>query len=107
MTHEMALARGLEDRIIIVRGQGMSSVEERIEKMLIRWLLAEKDIVAAEAYFAGTNSAMDDGCDTCGDGGTEMNFDICYKRVGGTKLVYLEIQGDPLNFLPELLKYDI
>lgn len=85
----------------------MSSVEERIEKMLLRYLLEEKDIVAGSAGFDSTNSAMDDGCDTCGYGSTEMSFDIWYCLPDGKYAKTLEVQGDPLNFLPTLLKYDV
>lgn len=85
----------------------MSSVEERIEKMLLRYLLEEKDIVAGSAYLDCTNSALDDGCDTCGYGGTEISFDICYKLPSARFNSRIEIPGDPLNFFPALLKYAV
>jgi len=85
----------------------MATVEDRLEKMLIRYLLEEKDILAAEARFYGTNSAMDDGCDTCGYGSTEMSFDIQYKPVDSKTYKFLELPGDPLDMLPVLLKYDV
>jgi len=85
----------------------MATVEERIESMLIRYLLEEKDILAAEAMFYGTNSALDDGCDTCGWGSTEMTFTVRYKPVAGKHFEFLELGGDPLDMLPVLLKYDV
>lgn len=85
----------------------MATVEERIERMLVRYLLEEKDILAAEAIFYGTNSGLDDGCDTCGYGSTEMSFDVRYKPVGSTSYNFLELPGDPLDMLPVLLKYDV
>lgn len=83
------------------------TVEERIEKMLLRYLLEEKDVVASQAGFDSTNSAMDDGCDTCGYGSTEMSFDIWCSLPGSKNYKELEIPGDPLNFLPTLLKYAV
>jgi hypothetical protein len=83
------------------------TVEERISNMLVKWLLEEKDILAAEAIFYGTNSGLDDGCDTCGYGSTEMSFDIRYKPVGSKTYEWLNLSGDPLDMLPVLLKYDV
>lgn len=85
----------------------MATVEERIERMLIRYLLEEKDVLASEAIFYGTDSALDDGCDTCGYGSTEMSFSIRYKAVASKTYSLLEMSGDPLDFLPTLLKYDV
>ena len=85
----------------------MATVEERIERMLIRYLLEEKDVLASEAIFYGTNSALDDGCDTWGYGSTEMTFDIRYKPAASKTYKIMEMSGDPLSFLPTLLKYDV
>lgn len=83
------------------------TVEERISNMLIKWLLEEKDILASDAMFYGTNSGLDDGCDTCGYGSTEMSYDIRYKAVAGKHYEFLNMVGDPLDLLPVLLKYDV
>lgn len=85
----------------------MATVEERISNMLIKWLLDEKDILAESAYFYGTTSGLDDGCDTCGYGSTEMGYEIVYRPVGATTNTWLELTGDPLDLLPVLLKYDV
>ena len=82
------------------------NVYERIEKMLIRYLKAEKNIDAVAARFGDTESALFDGCDTCGHGGTEMSFEINYKVTNGGPYKTLDITGDPLGFFPTLLEYD-
>lgn len=83
------------------------TVDERIERMLLRYLLAEKDIVASEAHFDETSyDAWNTGCDTCGYGGADMYFSIRYVPTGSTKWSSLDIDGDPLSFFPTLLEYD-
>lgn len=81
------------------------TVEERIERALIRYLKTEHKITANHAYLDDTNSDLGDGCDTCGHGSTEMNFDIRYSRTGVKYYETLEVAGDPLNFFPKLMKY--
>lgn len=85
----------------------MATVEERISNMLVKWLLDEKDILAESAYFYGTNSGDNDGCDTCGYGSTEMSYEVVYCPVGADNQIWLELTGDPLDLLPVLLKYDV
>lgn len=83
----------------------MSTVEEHIEKALIRYLKAVHKITANHAYLNDTNSALNDGCDTCGHGSTGISFDIRYSRTGVKYYETLEVAGDPLNFFPTLMKY--
>jgi hypothetical protein len=84
----------------------MATVEERITKMLIRYLKAVKGIDAIDAYFGDTNGPYDDGCDTCGHGSTERSFDIYYKTAIMKNAAYIELPGDPLGFFPVLLEFD-
>ena len=84
----------------------MATVEERIEQMLIRYLLAEKDILAATARFGDTEGPYDDGCDTCGYGSTGRTFEIFYTVPGSKNRKWIDIDGDPLHFFPTLLEYD-
>ena len=81
-------------------------VYDRIEKMLIRYLEAEKGIIAVSAFLGDTNGPYDDGCDTCGHGSTERSFEIYYKTATMKNSSYIEISGDPLGFFPTLLEYD-
>lgn len=81
-------------------------VYDRIEQMLIRYLADEKSIDAKEAHFGDTEGPYNDGCDTCGYGGTDMFFEIRYLPAGESKWKGLEISGDPLGFFPTLLEYD-
>jgi hypothetical protein len=82
-------------------------VNARIEKMLIRYLLEEKDIVATTAWFGDTEGPYDDGCDTCGHGSTEMSFEIYYNVAGSNNRKWIDVEGDPLGFFPTLLEYDV
>lgn len=81
-------------------------VYDRIEKMLIRFLAAEKGITAISANFGGTEGPYDDGCDTCGYGSTGMTFEINYKTATDKYGKTISMDGDPLGFFPTLLEYD-
>lgn len=81
-------------------------VFDRIEKMLIAYLADKRNIIATKAHFGDTEGPYNDGCDTCGYGGTGMTFEICYVLEGEKNYQGLYIEGDPLGFLPTLLEYD-
>lgn len=81
-------------------------VEERIERMLINYLAKEQGIAAHAAWFGDTEGPYDDGCPTCGYNSTGMTFEIAYRLTIDNSLRVLNLDGDPLNFFPTLLKYD-
>lgn len=85
----------------------MSSVEDRIEKALINYLLKVHEIEAVTASFDSTTEGdADGGCDTCGYGRQEMFFTINYMGEFDSYHSYITVDGDPLDFLPTLYQYD-
>ena len=82
------------------------NVEQKIERALINYLSEVHSIDAVYAKFYMTHSSLNDGCDTCGWGGTGMTFEISYRVNGNHRGECLTLDGDPIDFLPTLLDYD-
>lgn len=82
------------------------NVYDRIDKMLVNYLKAEKNIVAFSANFGDTEESDSMGCDTCGYGSSYMSFEIHYRTDDSPYNNTLSIEGDPLGFFPTLLEYD-
>lgn len=79
---------------------------DKINAALVRYLREVRNIEAVDAHFGDTEDGMGGGCDTCGQGADEMSFEIIYRMSDKSQWKWIELDGDPLQFLPTLLDYD-
>lgn len=92
------------------------SVQDDLDELLGRYCIA-KNYVPAEAinisfYMTEAHNSQFDGCDTCGYGADDptVTFMIKYElpsaRFAYDRQRSIEIEGDPLSFLAQMLAWD-